>query len=142
MRKLAISLFFLASCAKSTKQEVLPPLKMRDVLWDYVRADIYTNEYIRLDSTRNYKEEYASMLKTIFERHKVGSAVFFKSLKYYEENPELIKPILDSIVFWQYRNAPEVITSIVPMRMDSIELPMLRKGFHKRDTSIKLIEDE
>ena len=51
-----LMLLLLLSC--SHQQDELPegiikPEKMQNVFWDYLRAEAYTNEYIKKDSSRS-----------------------------------------------------------------------------------------
>jgi hypothetical protein len=101
-------LFFsgLSSCGNKDglPPGILKPAAMEAVLWDVIRADAYTTDFIRPDSSKNAVEENAKLQKMAFAIHKVSKEDFYKSLDYYKKNSTLFKPILDSIIARAGRN--------------------------------------
>lgn len=91
-----IIVFLFAAC--SNKPEILSPEKMQPVLWDFIRADVYTREFIAKDSSQNAKYEHALMLRKIFAKHKTTRDEFFRSYDYYLKNPSELTPIFDSLI--------------------------------------------
>ena len=95
MRWLLI-LCLISACSKDP--EVLPQEKMQLLMWDYIRADVYANEFIKRDTTRDLKGEHTRILKQIFKKHGVSKDQFFESYQYYATRPELFNPLLDTII--------------------------------------------
>ena len=89
----------LFSCARKHKQEknVLPEKKMREVMWDMIRADQYVSDYLLKDSTKKKKDESVKLYDEIFRLHKTTAGEFKKSLAYYSSRPDLMQPIIDSL---------------------------------------------
>lgn len=71
---------------------------MQAVLWDVIRADAFTTEYIKKDSSKNDVEENLKLQQQIFAIHHVSKEDFYKSFEYYKRNSGLLKPIMDSMV--------------------------------------------
>jgi uncharacterized protein DUF4296 len=91
-------LIVIFSCARKEKQEkVLPENKMREVMWDMIRADQYVTDFLLRDSTRKKKDESVKLYDEIFRLHKVTADAFKKSLAYYSSRPDLMRPIIDSL---------------------------------------------
>lgn len=103
MRKLRIllaGLIFLYSCGN--KEEVpaglLKPVKMQAVLWDVIKADAYTTEFIKKDSSKDATAENLKLHQQIFAIHKITKADFYSSYDYYKKNTADFKIIIDSMV--------------------------------------------
>ena len=95
-----LTLAFLLSCGN--KSELPPGIlksdKMQAVLWDIIRADTFTTEYIKRDSAKNDVEENLKLQQQIFAMHHVSKEDFYKSFEYYKRNSGLMKTIIDSMV--------------------------------------------
>lgn len=97
-------LMMLASCSgDSFPKDIITPKKMQDVFWDYLRADVYTTDFIVTDSTKNAVTENIRLQKIVFAKHKVTREQFYKSYHYYIEHPELMTQLLDSMMAVQNR---------------------------------------
>jgi hypothetical protein len=99
MQKLIFfSIFFLLlSCNNKLPKGILEEKKMEKVLWDILKVDTYSKNYLAKDSTKNVAIENAKMQQQIFDLHKITKDQFYKSYTYYLANSNLIKPLLDSI---------------------------------------------
>jgi hypothetical protein len=90
----AISLF---SCQSSVPKDVIPPAKMKSVLWDMMQADEVINYYSPTDSTFQTLSKQVDYYQKVFAVHKIKKEDFTKSLTYYENHPAQLKTILDSL---------------------------------------------
>ena len=77
---------------------ILKPDKMQAVLWDVIRADAFTTDFIKKDSSKNAVEENVKLQKIIFAQHKVSKKIFYESYDFYKTNTQLFKPIIDSLI--------------------------------------------
>ncbi len=66
-------------------------------MWEYIRADIYVNEFLKKDSSLNAEKEHAAILQKIFSKHKISKEIFFENYQYYTSRSELMSPLLDTI---------------------------------------------
>ena len=103
MRRIIIflsMLLMLASCGKrnDTPAGLLKPAKMQDVLWDIIRLEAFTSQFIKPKPSLNAVEENASLQKQVFAIHQVSKEDFYRSFDYYKTHADLMKIILDSIV--------------------------------------------
>ena len=93
---LLIALFF--SCAdKAGKPQYLSQNKMREVMWDMIRADQYVSDFLLKDSTKKKKQESEKLYDEIFHIHQITEPEFKRSFDYYTSRPDLFKPIVDSL---------------------------------------------
>jgi len=98
------SIFFLmivlfASCGKNKmSSDILKPDKMQAVFWDILRADAFTEDFQKKDSTKNANEENVKLQKQVFLIHNTSREQFYKSYDYYKQQPDLMKTLLDSII--------------------------------------------
>jgi hypothetical protein len=91
-------LFFLSSCNNNdVPKGILKPKKMQVVLWDVMRADAFTKNYIAKDSSKNLEEENAKLQQKIFTLNKISKEEFYKSYDYYKVHTDLLKNLLDSM---------------------------------------------
>lgn len=95
----AMLLLMLVSCGNKSKPTgLLKPEKMKTVLWQILRAEAYTFNYVKKDSTKNELEESAKLQKKIFAENGVTREDFYNSYEYYKKNPSLFKTMMDSII--------------------------------------------
>jgi hypothetical protein len=97
---LLIALGLISSCGNKDKlpEGVLKPEKMQAVLWDVIKADVFTTEFIKKDSSKNATAENLKLQQQIFAIHKVTKADFYSSYDYYKTNTAEFKKIIDSMV--------------------------------------------
>ncbi len=98
-----IIVFFLAalllSCNSNKRPgNILSPEKMQVVLWDYISADIYSNNYIPKDSGINIENAKLLLQEKMFQKNKVTKEVFNESYTWYQKNGDVMKVILDSMI--------------------------------------------
>mgnify|MGYP003330921124 FL=1 len=103
MRGYSYLLFFvlLFSCCNSSQKvpkEILPPEKMEIVLWDLMRSGALVNNFIlSKDSTLDKNQEHIKWVNRVLTFHQISEKQFKKSFAYYQEHPELMSVIMDSI---------------------------------------------
>lgn len=107
MRKLfAVPVLFLfISCSKNkgVPDNILSPEKMELVFWDYMRADAFTKEFVKMDSVQRDTIENIVLQNKIFGYYKISRDDFYRSYHYYTDHPEMMNTIMDSIIARQGR---------------------------------------
>lgn len=71
---------------------------MEAVLWDVLRAQAFTVEFIKKDTTKNDVEENLKLQQEIFAIHRISKEEFYRSFEYYKTNNGQMKVIMDTIV--------------------------------------------
>jgi ribosome-interacting GTPase 1 len=96
------ALLTLLFCACNSDDEipstVLKPDKMQAVMWDIVRADVFTSEFIKADSTKDLLQENLQLQKKIFALNKITKEQYYTSFEYYKSKPELMRVMLDTMI--------------------------------------------
>jgi hypothetical protein len=93
-----IFVLFLFSCSnKDHAPKIISSGEMKEVMWDMMRADIFVNDFVVRDNTKNKLAESEKLYEEIFLIHKIDRARFNSSLKYYQSHPEAFQPVLDSL---------------------------------------------
>ena len=99
-----IRLFFIStliaacfSSCKSKEGKILPPEKMKVVLWDIFMADAFTDQFVKKDSSKNEVAENEKMYRQIFSIHKISKADFETTYNYYKQRPPEMRTLMDSI---------------------------------------------
>lgn len=90
-------LFFSCSSKNTVPYNILKPEEMYPILWDLAKADEYTTSYFVEDSLINKGKERLILYNQILKIHDTDEKEFKKSLKFYENNPVLMKLVLDSL---------------------------------------------
>ncbi|MGZ3845273.1 MAG: DUF4296 domain-containing protein [Flavisolibacter sp.] len=85
------------ACKSSVPSDVLPPKKMQAVLWDIMQADELADYYSTSDSSFKALSKHIVYYRKVFAIHQISKDAFTRSLKYYQEHPASLKPILDSL---------------------------------------------
>jgi hypothetical protein len=127
MRKLhwlILYLVFIVACSEQRPADVLPEDKMREVMWDMIKAGEFLDGYVfGRDSIKNKAALATDWNNKVYELHRITKDQFDKSYTYYKGHPALMKGILDSL---GKRNAPVPVTATdstvkpVPPVKDSI----------------------
>ena len=96
---------FINSCSSKEKipNDIIAIEKMKAIIWDDTRAQVYAREIISKDSTKNDTLWYAVMQDKIFAHYKITKELYNKSYNYYSLHPDLFIQITDSIQAQQSR---------------------------------------
>jgi Domain of unknown function (DUF4296) len=102
MRTPAICLCFsvlLFSCDNKQVPEgkILSNDKMQAVMWDIIQADVYTEVYLKKDSSKNIFLQNAALQKNVFSLHQISKEDFYKSYDFYSSRSSDMRILLDSI---------------------------------------------
>ena len=102
MKALVITILIITTvgCSNNNEgkfSELLSKEKMQAVLWDVIGADVFTEQFIKKDSSKSASTENMKLQNKIFAIHKVSKEIFYKSYDYYMLHPEDMKIILDSM---------------------------------------------
>jgi Domain of unknown function (DUF4296) len=92
-----VLLFAACGGGKGIPDNVLPPEKMQEVMWDVIKADVYASEYVKKDSTQNDTTANLKMQQTIFAIHNTTKEKYYRSYDYYKAKPELMKALMDTM---------------------------------------------
>ena len=95
----------------------MEPEKMQAVYWDYIRADIYANEFLRKDSSKNIQLESAKLQLQVFKLHKTTREEFYRSYDYYLAHKELMMNMLDTMLVRQ-----RIVTDSSKIKTDSSKI--------------------
>ena len=93
-------MFTMIGCTNSNGGKfsgLLSKSEMQAVLWDVIGADVFTDQFVKKDSSKNASLENMKLQNKIFAIHKVSKENFYKSYDYYMLHPEDMKIILDSM---------------------------------------------
>ena len=95
-----VGLVLFTSCNNKDKMPdgILKPDKMQVVLWDVIKADAFTTEFIKIDTLKNAAAENLKLQQQIFAIHRVTKVDFYNSYDYYKSNTPMFKKILDSMI--------------------------------------------
>ncbi len=98
MRKflLIVPVIFL-SCEGPYPKDVLPPEKLKDVLFDITRADELVDLSSITDSTYRGNQKRYALYDSVFRIHGVSKRQYERSREWYQSRPDLLKPLLESV---------------------------------------------
>src|ERR1044071_2605830 len=97
----------LYSCSGGSEvpKDILPPKKMQAVLWDMISAGEFVNAFVIYKDSIDKSAETLKRYGQVFQLHKITKDQFDKSWLYYRQNPEKMRPLLDSL---SKRPAPSI----------------------------------
>ena len=128
--------FFAVSCTdkSGTSAGILGKEKMQAVMWDIIRADAFTEQFIKKDSSKNVFIENMKLQNAIFSIHQVTRSEYYKSYDYYIAHTDLIRGVLDSMSAKAERDRGELYRQnpeIRPAEKFSMLMPVLPAGQFK-----------
>lgn len=109
-----------ASCGKKNDIPggIMDQKKMREVLWDMMRADQFLTDYVmNIDSTASRSKKSYALYSQVLALHEINQETFRESFYYYRSHPELMKVIMDSI---SKKQLFEVDTSLPKLAIDTL----------------------
>lgn len=117
-----VLLFACGGNNKKADDSILKKEKMQAVLWDVLRADAFVFQFIIKDTLKKPEAEMAKMQQQIFAVHKTTRDIFYKSLGYYKQHPDIFQPMLDSMIN-KYTRDKYVNTkgSVIPKAEDTFK---------------------
>jgi Domain of unknown function (DUF4296) len=95
-----ICIVFLFSCGDKNDipSGIIKPVKMQKVLFDVLRADAFVFDFVKKDTAKNLDAESVKLQQQLFAVHKVTKEEFYKSYDFYKAHPDLMQPLLDSMI--------------------------------------------
>ncbi len=100
----AVVLLFSCRSKQDIPEGILKPAKMQVVLFDVIRADNFVFDYVKKDSSKIPALELAKLQRQIFAEHKISKEEFYKSYEFYKTHPDIMQPMLDSMINITSRN--------------------------------------
>jgi hypothetical protein len=124
-----IGFFFIVGCndKTGTPSGVLGKEKMQSVMWDIIRAEVFTEQFMKKDSSKNIAMENLKLQNAIFSIHKVTRSQYFRSYDYYISHTDLIRLVLDSMSAKAERDRFELYKPI-EIRLPVEKFSMLKKA--------------
>jgi hypothetical protein len=124
-----IGFFFIVGCndKTGTPSGVLGKEKMQSVMWDIIRAEVFTEQFMKKDSSKNIAMENLKLQNAIFSIHKVTRSQYFRSYDYYISHTDLIRLVLDSMSAKAERDRFELYKPI-EIRQPVEKFSMLKKA--------------
>ena len=112
MRMIILICLFFTFCTPSKgPSDILSPEKIKIIFFDLVRADEFANNFIANDTLKNLQVERAKLYQKVFVLHKINKEDFYKSYKYYQQNPDKHKQLFDSLLTYSksVRDKPTIV---------------------------------
>lgn len=96
---------------------ILPPKKMQHVMWDMILADgLISYSYDTMMRKPGKRQEiYGTVLRT----HNLSQEEFRKSMQYYQNRPDLLKLVLDSLHQMSLRDTAQIILDTPKLVVDT-----------------------
>ena len=94
-----VLIVLFSSCSENndTPKDILSFDKMKLVLWDDTKAQVYAKEILSRDTMINDTFWYAAMKEKILQHHHISKEQYEKSYRYYSLHPDLFIRLTDSI---------------------------------------------
>ena len=89
----------IPACIQKNKvpKSILTQKDMTLVMWDLIKADEYVYNKATMDSSFNKKQESVKLYEQVFRIHDTSREEFEKSLTFYQNRPDLLKAVMDSL---------------------------------------------
>jgi hypothetical protein len=95
-----IAIFFSCNDSK-VPYNIIQPNDMENILWDQMKADAFTKDYLTRNDAVDLEKENIMMQQKIFEKYDIDKTQFYKSYQFYLAHESIFKNVLDSIIVKQ-----------------------------------------
>jgi hypothetical protein len=138
---ITISVVLFSCSDNNLPRGILSQEKMETILWEQLKADAFTKEFISKDSSKNLATENVQLQQKLFAKYKIDKEDFYKSYQYYLKHDALMKDVLDSIVAKQTRiHQKEFEQKMSGTRVNDYEDIFKLKDLLKPSVSFKMQE--
>ncbi len=96
-RLVHIPLLILLACNNNLPTGILEPEKMKQVLFNVMQADELVNVKFTADTSLNRLSESVDLYQNVFKIYRISADDFKRSFTFYQNHPEQLIPILDSL---------------------------------------------
>lgn len=114
-------LFGIACSSGPVPGSIIPPHKMKAIVFDLTKSDMYVNNYVLKDSCLKSKDQHIKMYEQVFLIYNVTQKDFYKSLTYYQQHPNINKILLDSILAYANRQREVMFKETHELHTDSLK---------------------
>ena len=115
-------LLFGAACSPGKMPgNIIPPEKMKTIVFDLLKADTYVNNFVLKDTMLRSKEQHINMYEQVFLIHKITRKDFYNSLTYYQQHPDVNKKLFDSTLSYANRQREMIFKEKYTSKPDSIQ---------------------
>ncbi|MEO7768089.1 MAG: DUF4296 domain-containing protein [Ferruginibacter sp.] len=83
--------------------------KMGSVMWDIIGADVFTEQFVKKDTSKSASLENIKLQNKIFALHNISRADYYKSYEYYLSHTDLMKTILDTMIARGERDRTKIV---------------------------------
>lgn len=122
----SVIIFFSCSSQTEVPSGIIQPEKMKQVLWDVVRAQYLAGQVALKDSLTTVSTETKALTAKVFKIHKITSATFEKSYAWYIKHPQVMSDIFDSLYTQKQREIRLAPENKLP-KVDGVELPVTKE---------------
>ncbi|MBS4044555.1 MAG: DUF4296 domain-containing protein [Chitinophagaceae bacterium] len=112
MKLIVRILVVMSFCACTNKPKQLPFDTVKVVLWEMTNSEELMKLYVKKDSTYSIKSNRPIFYQKIFSLHQITQKDFDFSYKYYQEHPNEMKILLDSISNYGIKKREKAISSL------------------------------
>lgn len=108
------AIFFLYSCSGRQKipSDIIPPEKMKNIIWDILQAQSVSGEIAARDSSIDKQASLKWLTHEAFRLNQTDSVNYNKSYDWYVAHPEIMKVFLDSLYEQKQRNKDLILQKV------------------------------
>jgi Domain of unknown function (DUF4296) len=92
-----LSTLLLFSCNSNKQKEIIALNEMKLIVWDMLQAGEWGNISAGKDSLFHKNGKDFQLFYQVLELHHINKEQFYNSYKFYQEHPDKMKVLMDSI---------------------------------------------
>ncbi len=147
-----ISLFFFSCLGKDKiPKEILPIDKMKNVIWDLVKAGELAAYDTTIKKNISLKDSAEIFFNRVFTLHHINKNIFYSSYNFYLQNPQWGSVLMDSVDqvanrerVLQYMHPPKIPQKVNQqfnkIFLQNMRRNALKKNIPKADSTLKKIQ--
>ena len=101
--------------------DIIPPDKMKAIVFDLTQSEVYVNNYVLKDSSLKSKDQHIKIYEQVFLIHNISKKDFYKSFKYYQQHPNINKILFDSTLAYANRQRDVMFKETHELHTDSLK---------------------
>jgi Domain of unknown function (DUF4296) len=124
-----LAILFFVSCSGKTNvpADMIPPLKMQQILMDVLIVDAVNSEKAGADTSIKLMDVNSKSVIQVLKSHNISVKEFSRSYDFYLSHPDVLKPIADSLAALVTKRSTEIYSDTSNPKLNGSNIQKIKR---------------